>query len=212
LSSRRNNHLPAARNLPAMLTRFPVTASCDQPVCFVLFAPILKLLAIKSPWIGLAFALTIDQYLSGATFFYLGGLVALYANSVKIFEIQNVNATIGLALAVFFATLFIQVPHGILLCASFSLLIGLSNISIHNKFMITATSSLSNSIFFIYATHEPTITVLERLCRKIPLQSNICKHIEFISLPIISILITWTGALLSKRFANKLYSISTGSR
>lgn len=181
-------------------------------MAFVLFSPILKHLAMKSPLIGFALALAIDQILSGVLFFYLGGLVAMYVYSDQIFEMRNVKFTIGLSLCVFFATFFMQVPRSILLCASFSLLIGLSNVRIRNAIIVTATSSLSSSIFFIYATHEPTITVLERLCRKIPAQSYVFKHVEFISLPIISIALTWLAALAAKRFANKVYLMSTGSR
>lgn len=178
----------------------------------VVLSPVFKQLSKGSPWIGLALALAIDQVVTGGLFFYLGGLLSTHANTTKTLTTLNIKWTIGLALCIFATSLFHPIPYSILLCASFSLMIGASNIEVCNTFLASYINSLSSCVFFIYATHEPVITVLERLFRKIPASSLAFKHFEFVMLPLISILITWIAALIAKRYVSKLYSIATGSR
>ncbi len=195
------------------INRYPISYQfwfIRNLMLFVLASFFFRHLLIKSPWLGLALAVLLEQKLAGAGYFYLGGIIAVTASG-KIFIIKNARLTTMAAITAFALSLFIDIPKPIILCMSFALITGLANIE-WGKHLRPILESLSGSVFFIFATHEPMITVTTRLIAKIVQTNRVSSTAEFFIIPFVTVLLSWSVSVFLRKKLPALYGTVTGSR
>jgi len=178
---------------------------------FVLISPIFKILLKKSPWFGIVLSFLLHQWISGAIFFYLGGIIITYSSS-SILIVKKPLVTMGLSLAVFLTAIIIEIPQTVVLFASFSFFISLANFEKLSFALSGKNNSISNYVFFIYATHEPLMTFSNKIVNKIVKTTYPIEIVKFLVFPTIIILFSWFIGILLKKYFKMIYNFSTGTR
>ena len=81
-----------------------------------------------------------------------------------------------------------------------------------NQNKIFFKKSIVETSFFIFALHEPLLTIVKKVCFFMIGKENNKPLIVYIISPIITIIICITVGLILKKYLNKFYSILTGGR
>lgn len=173
-----------------------------------LLSPVLRWLLMRSPFLGLLVAYALEQYLAGASYFYLGGLVWKYGLD-GIFSPAHPGF-------VWFAAVLLGFAYQKLGLDSWALKMVVSYMFLSAMaaqllaWFPKAIRSMASVSFMIFALYEPTLTVAS----KVLLGSAVDMGGSSIAWIVPSVTVgicTGTGLAL-KRWMPGLYALLTGAR
>lgn len=178
---------------------------------FILLILPMKQTIIKSPIVGIILAGILEQQISGALYFYIGGLISYYSN-LSLLITRNPSLTVLAGISIFASGVLHPIHPQIEILSSLIIILGLANLSLKWKITTQLYEKVSSNTFFIYAAHEPVITLVEKLRLKFVVLPEATRPFANIIAPVTAILATWMIAEIIKRQTPKIYGVITGSR
>ncbi|MEG3900472.1 acyltransferase [Microcoleus sp. B4-C5] len=198
-------------------------------IAMVILSPVFLLVARKIPYLGLAlfaapWLLKLQlgfikiQWL-GPLFFYLGCLIAVQKLDLTwINRRKSLIVSIYLAMAVVLAimqTSEIETFQHLFECCTRvvgTMAIWCAADLVGGKLQKVCLN-LSGLAFFVYASHEPTVTVLKEVFEKLSKTPNsITVMIHYLLILTISTLLTLAAGSLLQRYTPKFFQVITGAR
>lgn len=157
--------------------------------------------------------------LEAVTFFMVGAYAGQRQRSLFIGD--RIWPAVG---ALYFVLLAIEVHQSLPMGAPFGLLhrvtllfglvlaLSLTGVAIRSAVVARILLSLSGASFFVFATHEPTLTVLRKILYRALRPSQIMILGTYLILPLIIVGLSLSSYFLLARFAPRLTAIITGGR
>lgn len=105
-----------------------------------------------------------------------------------------------------------MVLHATNISLGFILLLRISAYLIHHTRLYSSLAWLAGFNFFVYASHEPLLTILTKLSSKFIQPEGALFLIQYFALSITVILCTLIAGVLVKSFAPKVFAILSGGR
>jgi Acyltransferase family len=202
-------------------------------IAMVILSPVFLLIARKIPYIGLALFATpwllrlelgfVNIQWLGPLFFYLGCLVAVQNWDLTWLDRQK-SAIVGIYLGMAVALTVIQTAmptadiqtfrHLLECCTRFVGTMAIWCVSdlVGGKLQ-KVLLNLSGLAFFVYAAHEPTVTVLKEVFEKLSMPSNsITVIISYLSIAIIATFVTLAAGTILQKYLPRFFQLITGAR
>jgi len=197
-------------------------------IVMVILSPVFLLVARKIPYLGLAlFAapwllklqLGINIQWLGPLFFYLGCLIAVQKLDLTwLNRRKSLIIGIYLAMAVVLAimqTSQIETFQHLFECCTRvvgTMAIWCASDLIAGKLQKVCLN-LSGFAFFVYAAHEPTVTVLKEVFQRLSKNPNsITVMVQYLLIVTIATLVTLAAGSLLQRYTPKFFQVITGAR
>ena len=199
-------------------------------IVMVILSPVFLLVARKIPYLGLAlfvapwllklkFGFTHFQWL-GPAFFYLGCLIAVQKLDLT-WLTRRKNLIIGIYLAMAVVLAILQTsqiktfPQHLFECCTRvvgTMAIWCASDLVAGKLQKVCLN-LSSLAFFVYAAHEPTVTVFKEVFERLSKNPNsITIMVHYLLILTLATLVTLAAGSLLQRYTPKFFQVITGAR
>lgn len=173
----------------------------------VLLSPFLRLLLEKQSIGGLLIAEVAAVFLPGVGYFYLGGLIWKYELQQVFLPRKYAFAVCVTMLVAAFAMRF-SLPAFVLTLNSLVFL--LSAASLLYSIAPSIVSRISEFSFVVFATHEPTISVVGKVLQHFSTKVN--NSLLYLFSAFLTVGICLVFGVIFKRLMPRIYSVSVGDR